>query len=583
MRSAAALMFALFLVLPGVARAVVIESVVPPSHHLPGDREASAVVNLEGRGRADVSVWVYYSNQRAALGTIGDALPHGRASAKLVDGKLQCSFIFPHSSHPNPNILTQAEAGGGEPPATRPTFVDVAVASATGRNTFVVTDRNPLRINSPNTAYYRWVVKVRNGTATQTIADPIREFRMPRRMVFALVGDSYIAGEGAPNVTGATSEPRWDDAHCHRSERSGQMRAVKEIRRTQPGIATAIFNGTCSGAEVDKGLLLPQEDLPGEISVAEGSLPDAVRPPQLQQLQDWMAANNRPKVDFLVMSIGGNNLGFGDAVVACLFGFLSNCAEKADLRARISARSAALPAAYDLLQFRLSQLNIGEVLLTEYPNPLQAPSGNLCNSPGEPDPGLGGVVGAGCWGVLERQVSAADFRWVQDSLLFALNRHAAAAAQRHGWTFVSGTMRESEKHGLCNCAEPYFNTLGQAIAEQGDVLGMMHPNRTGHRETYQPRVLRQLQLEIAKLRAKAAALDRTRASGTQGAEPVETLVKSTAAPTLAAQQQQRLRLALQRLPRYTQLATSSLIPAKLSPLTLDGIDREKAAVDADGR
>ena len=71
---------------PGTARAVAIESVSLVSHDLPGDRETSAIVNLEGRSRADVSVWVYYSTTRAALNTIGDALPHGRASARLADG-----------------------------------------------------------------------------------------------------------------------------------------------------------------------------------------------------------------------------------------------------------------------------------------------------------------------------------------------------------------------------------------------------------------------------------------------------------------------------------------------------------------
>lgn len=569
---------------PGTARAVVIESISLVTHDLPGDRETSAVVNLEGRSRADVSAWVHYSTTREALNTIGSALPHGRASARLVNGKLACSFIFPHTSHPTPNILTQTEIGGGEPPATRPTYVDLAVASATGSTRFVATDVNPMRINSPSTGYCRWVVKVRTGTATQTIQSAIREFKMPRRMVFALIGDSYSAGEGAPNIVGSTDQQRWDDTYCHRSERSGQMRAVKEFRITTPEIATAVFNATCSGAEIDKGLLLPQEDLPGELAIAEGNLPDAVKPPQIRQLEDWMAANGRNKVDFLIMSAGGNNLGFGDAVVACLFGFMSNCGEKAELRARITTRAAALPAAYDLLQSRLSQLNIGQILITEYPNPLQAPSGRLCNTPGDPDPGYGGIVGAGCWGVLERQLSIGDVQWVHDSLLVVLNRNVAAAAQKNGWTYVGGVQTESAGHGICNCSEPYFNTFGQALGVQGDVLGMLHPNRTGHRETYQPRVKRVLALEIAKLKARATALEKLRAaSGTTATEDMTPFIKSAVAPTAVSLTLQRLRLAMQKLPRYTQLSTTSITAAKITATSLDAIDREKIVADRDGR
>lgn len=470
------------------ARAVVITDVSLPSRHLPGDRSATAKVDLEGKHRRDVSVWVYYSDTRNNLTNINDNLPHARASCKSSsNGLLTCTFIFPHTVHDRPNILSTTEINGGEPPEVRPTFIDVA-ATPLGVERFVITDERALKISAPKTAYCRWVVKVKSGASTQTITDEIREFSMPRRLVIASLGDSYASGEGAPNIEGVTLEQRWDDEPCHRSSRSGQVRAVKQFRTGHPEVAVAFFNAACSGAEIDKGLLNPQE---------EYAVSGNVKPGQLKALQDWMAAENRPKVDVLLMSIGGNNAGFADAGISCLLALLGDCRNDEDLWQRLGQRIASLPDAYSDLAGRLESFNIGEVLITEYPDPTKASNGKLCNSSGNPDPGL-------CWGPVERAVSVQDFRRIHDDLLVKLNQAVRAAAQAHDWTYVGGTVDAALRHGLCNCDDPYFNTPGQAMFVQGDIRGSLHPNREGHRRIYQPLVAKALDDQYKKIRIAAA-------------------------------------------------------------------------------
>jgi hypothetical protein len=482
----------------------------------------TVTVDPEGKHRKDVSVFVYYSDRESDLGTISDNLPHGRASCRLGgNGILTGTFLFPHTVHEKPNILTQTELAGGEPPERRPTILEV-LASPAGFGVptpaYTVTDEHAKKFGAPTRVYCRVVVKVKNGSSTQTIRDEVRSFKMPRMLVIANLGDSYSAGEGAPNIEGATLEQRWDDEPCHRSSKTGQIRAIKQLRHGTPDVAMTFLNVACSGAEIDKGLLNPQEDL------AVGGV---VKKPQIKALEDWMAAHNRSTVDMMIMSAGGNNAGFGDAGVSCLLALLGDCRNDEALWARVQERLASLPDAYADLDNRLENLNIGRIFITEYPDPMRAENGRFCNASGNPLPGL-------CWGPVELAVSENDFRNLHDNLLIPLNNAVRAAATAHGWKYIGGTMEASDRNGVCNCDDPYFNVPGQAIFIQGDVRGSIHPNRKGHKKIYQPLVYDALSDQLKEMRkdaAKEMAKDKIR----QRREETATLAFVKKSTVIAAQ------------------------------------------------
>ena len=99
-----------------------------------------------------------------------------------------------------------------------------------------------------------------------------------REVVVAAVGDSYAAGEGAPDIPARIKFVRgkierqeaegsrypvhdnaahWAERNCHRSFLSSQARAVIHYAATHPKTETSMLHVACSGAEVLSGLLGP--------------------------------------------------------------------------------------------------------------------------------------------------------------------------------------------------------------------------------------------------------------------------------------------------------------------------------------
>lgn len=474
-----------------------------PTGYLPGDRLTVASVDMNGESRRNVSVWVYYSDRKAALNNLSDSLPRGQASCKnAANGNLTCTFIFPHTIHDRPNILTQQEIDGGPPLERRPTYADLKHAETLAdlgvpnqSLRYVVTDKNPKRFLASDDVYCRWVIRGMREGNIQSIEDEIREFKMPRRLTIATLGDSYAAGEGAPNIEGPATSQRWTDEPCHRSEKSGQVRAIKQFRRNNPEVAMAYLNVACSGAEIDDGLRYSQTDLSGE---------QVFKPSQLKAVNDWMEEKNRKTLDLLLLSIGGNDVGFGYTGFTC-FTEVGNCSSSAQFRRNIATAMADLPERYadlnnslkgwDTLNV-LKDREIGRVFITEYPDPLHGSDGQFCNEGG---PQLYGL----CWGPVEYSVSAADFRFLDNELLTALNREVKAAAGTHGWEYIGGAADRSRLHGLCNCNDGYFNTVAQSFWAQGDQNGSVHPNRNGHKEIYQPLIYQAFQTHLDRLRSEA--------------------------------------------------------------------------------
>lgn len=466
-----------------------------PNRNMPGDRLATAIINFGGTSRSSVQVYVYYSDNRDDLNILNNNDHFGRAScASNRNGTYTASFIFPHSYHPYPNTLTVAEISGNEPPSD-PRFknsnsnylLTLATTSTTYPHTavtYVKTDVNPVKYYSPKTIYCRWVVKRGNRVIKEDI---IREFKMPRGCIVALLGDSYAAGEGAPYFTG----DMWDNNACHRSENSGYMRAINKTRTEKNDLCFFVFNASCSGAEINNLINDPQR-------IDNWGNTISAQTPQLRQLLNWLQRNDRNVVDMLLLNIGGNDAGFGSIITSCFFD-IGDCSVNSNLRDFVRKEINALTKKYDALQEELSKFNIGCTMIGEYPDPTRGNRGNFCNT-------LGGNDYAGfCWGPIELSISAVDFSWLYSDVAVKLNEKVRYAAGRHGWTYIGGAMEKSRKFGLCRCDDGYFNVLGQSLSTQGDVRGTVHPNSEGYKEIYRDAVYSKINLCINDLRKQAAS------------------------------------------------------------------------------
>jgi hypothetical protein len=286
---------------------------------------------------------------------------------------------------------------------------DIAINPDTGQP-FVDTGMR-LTITDPNAA----------TPSAPILGSPFTQTVNPRDYLIVSIGDSYASGEGNPDVPQKVATgplgiplpwvergPRWEDKRCHRSATAGPAQAALRLEGSDPHSSVTFLSFACSGATIKvawysdappwdpyavgtktagAGILTPYAG-------AESPLPDdpyfpKLRP-QIDQVED--AVGNR-RIDALVMSGGGNDIGFGPIATVCVVE--NNCmlrpvtaSKKAQdagwdittLDARVHDDLEALAGIYDDLDERLetSTLDIGKVLVTEYPDSTRGLFGLPC-------------------------------------------------------------------------------------------------------------------------------------------------------------------------------------------------------------
>jgi hypothetical protein len=357
------------------------------------------------------------------------------------------------------------------------------------------------------------------------------------------LGDSFMSGEGAPLTSGLFSpvgvisgqgfQETWSNGlptsrgqrsfslstderallarearACHRGA-AGLKLAVEALRTTWPANVDIIHQTfACSGAKVAQlqdtrysgPANCPQFDTSDPnytfcLAISD-DMPSRSIKPQVPEALEFLRVQNL-KADAIVMSIGGNDLGFGNVIADCL-GPFSDCA-KPDTAAQraLAAGQKALPDRYRALMTQLVDANIPRpnVFLTSHPNPLRISPNRLC-------------AGADFFPDLlltNLSSSNAEFGTLVHT---EVNKQVADAVRNHGWKPITSMLNTEMGHGMCT-AEPWYNTRNAALATQGEDLpsdngilnfasvfspvfkvelsaGMFHPNARGQREGYMP-------------------------------------------------------------------------------------------------
>lgn len=325
-----------------------------------------------------------------------------------------------------------------------------------------------------------------------------------RDLLIAGLGDSFASGEGNPNVpvafnsqgrfrnqypkraiNDARGNAQWSDELCHRSLYSHQLRAALQIAIENTQVSVTFLGYSCSGASIEAGLLGPQSYVTYEVfrdsddvRAVSGGKRDSqfywllrdichVRPEK--DIGEWVCPDKayRRTVDYLFLSIGGNDIGFSSLVswVALRDSVSANLAKV--FGATISASNFAenmrvvLPDAYARLARALERgvpLVSGElgydpsrVVLTSYPDILVDERGDICVAGREGDaddqyPANQSLDFFASWlRVDSGRIAAAHAQ------LKMLHKRMYDLAGDHGWTF-SGRAYEDRPfrgHGFC--------------------------------------------------------------------------------------------------------------------------------------
>lgn len=291
------------------------------------------------------------------------------------------------------------------------------------------------------------------------------------------LGDSYSAGSGAQVLGDNPAAGGYYDANCGRTPRSHQALAALAQEQADPRSSVILIHLSCGGAQISPGLLTP----------FRGTRP------QVDQARDLLHGQ---RIDELLLSIGGNDVGFGSMIGYCLlsaapdcplapvapgvtfhdwlmqqFDFLRNGGDPAEpisglpLLAECLGGGGCTTSETPDGTGEALDVSPRDVLFTTYPDLTRADDGAYCDVvPGATDPGLVNAAERE-WAWLDGVVQAvhqkraytytdstgAAHRLAQSSP--GLNATIAETRKRYGWTPVTGVYTKaftrSSGHGYC--------------------------------------------------------------------------------------------------------------------------------------
>jgi Tol biopolymer transport system component len=272
------------------------------------------------------------------------------------------------------------------------------------------------------------------------------------------IGDSVASGEGNPDVPGAVL-PEWQSEQCHRSALAGPARAARAVEQADQRTSVTFLHLACSGATINDGLL----------GSYDGIEPGAPLPPQVDQLQDKDLVGDR-EIDAVLVSIGANDVKFSTVVELCLLKDDCDVLAPGSAASLFEKQLAFLPGRYVQLGAALDGARVRRerTYISEYFDPTRHDTGIVCDRTILGDAGLP-----------ERfSITEQEATWASTSMMPRLNAAVQGAASAHGWRYVGGIVSDFLTHGYC-ADNHWVVRLTEALANQGDKEGTLHPNAPG--------------------------------------------------------------------------------------------------------
>jgi len=346
-----------------------------------------------------------------------------------------------------------------------------------------------------------------------------------RDVIFVTLGDSYISGEGNPHRAQRVAIPgdpdmstgkraEWLDLRCHRSLFTGAAIAAYWLAKRVPTQSVSLLPLACSGAEVNDGVLTAYygRETEQQASWAEpdfDSLPDELYstqrklPPQISLLYRTLCPNatntsltgctgldkdKHLRPDLIVISVGGNDVGFGSIVSELAHGNQPGVVDIPKILApAYEALGSAVGAIEPLNTFMLAYLNPTQYVSEgkmRYCDDINGHRGNKTFVPK-----FAKLFGLG--------VTEKGAEFAHKKVLLPLNETLRKFAASQNWDVVSIPSDIQDGHGYCNRYQSWFYNYSESLKFQGmvgidydedhnnDIIGdvpsgALHPNIFGH-------------------------------------------------------------------------------------------------------
>jgi hypothetical protein len=337
----------------------------------------------------------------------------------------------------------------------------------------------------------------------------------PHDILIASLGDSFASGEGNPEtrrpvlsrIRAHVQAPMagWSDRRCHRSLLAGATLAAYDVAAANKHSSVTFVGFACSGASVREGVLGSYEgqetlrsmsdfaakwDVGDDYQKVLGTLHDPL-PPQIDALVEALCpaggydastgrcTDEMRKPDVLLLSIGGNDIGFGKLIRSWVKKSCGNDTCRRQYREGIRAKRKRLSIDLADLGTTLgNRVGSASVLIVEYPDPTHNEKGAFCSDAAFSQtsfvPGILALTG--------HRLRGGDMRLAFEEVVLGLRSDLSAVAISNSaqrWRYVGGLVDASRTKGYCSSTR-WFNTISDSLNKEGMPDGAMHPNFFQH-------------------------------------------------------------------------------------------------------
>ncbi|MBF0425219.1 MAG: hypothetical protein HQL66_05330 [Magnetococcales bacterium] len=355
-------------------------------------------------------------------------------------------------------------------------------------------------------------IAVRVAGGTQSVTQKI----VIQDILVAAIGDSWMAGEGNPDVTHVghiglftKRAAQWLGRNCHRSLYSWPVLSAIQLASNHPQASVTLLDYACTGATIDKGILgthlgaKEEETFRSQPPIARfgsdtfGSEPEATdaiyleqrKRSQIDKLKTDLQAGKGRRPDVVLVSIGGNDVGFVKIVVKTEILNEEPCSKDPNhpnQDGQFAEKLKRLTNDLDRVRQEIVKLAPdADVFLSTYPSPLRLNADQFCDDPTAHSSGktreFGGLVD-----FFVKGITAEEAKCASEQIVTPLNEALRRFAKNHQgekWRVIDTDGLKG--HGYC-APNPqvqtgaWFNTLKDAHQRCGSMRGSMHPNLFGH-------------------------------------------------------------------------------------------------------